>query len=155
MSGESIETPLQYVRRLFEEQIPFNRLLGVSVSSVDYDRTEIRFEMREELVGNFVHGSLHGGVISAILDLTGGLVAFAGQFEGVDPEASAAVSAEKLARTGTIDLRVDYLRPGKGRWFRSTGFVLRRGARVVVIRMELHNDNDELIAVGTGAYNIG
>jgi uncharacterized protein (TIGR00369 family) len=53
---------------------------------------------------------------------------------------------------GTIDLRVDYLRPGLGRHFLATGYILRMGNRVAVTRMELANDEKRLIAVGTGAY---
>jgi acyl-coenzyme A thioesterase PaaI-like protein len=32
------------------------------------------------------------------------------------------------------------------------GYILRLGNRVAVTRMELHNDEGSLIAVGTGAY---
>jgi uncharacterized protein (TIGR00369 family) len=60
--------------------------------------------------------------------------------------------AERFAKIGTIDLRVDYLRPGLGKHFIATGYVLRTGSKVAVTRMELHNDSAQLIAVGTGAY---
>ena len=56
---------------------------------------------------------------------------------------------------GTIDLRVDYLRPGLGQWFYATGMVMRSGRKVTVARMELHNDLEKLIAVGTGTYIVG
>jgi acyl-coenzyme A thioesterase PaaI-like protein len=32
---------------------------------------------------------------------------------------------------------------------------LRTGARVAVTRMEMRNDADKLIAVGTGTYTVG
>ena len=155
MSSISSDETLAMVREVFEEQIPFNKVLGLTISELGFDRAEIRFEMRETLVGNFVRGILHGGVISAVLDVTGGLLSFASQFEesgelGASNEAKLA----KLARTGTIDLRVDYLRPGEGKQFVAKGFVLRRGARVVVARMELLNEREDLIAVGTGAYSV-
>ena len=53
---------------------------------------------------------------------------------------------------GTIDLRIDFLRPGTGTRFFAKGYLLRTGSRVAVTRMELHNEDDVLIAVGTGAY---
>jgi uncharacterized protein (TIGR00369 family) len=62
--------------------------------------------------------------------------------------------AERFARIGTIDLRVDYLRPGIGNHFIATGYVLRTGKKVAVARMEMHNDERQLIAVGTGAYTV-
>ena len=61
----------------------------------------------------------------------------------------------KLARfekLGTIDLRVDYLRPGFGELFVSTGYALRTGNKVAVTRIELNNDQNDLVAVGTGSY---
>ena len=30
--------------------------------------------MKRELIGNFLHGILHGGVISSLLDMAGGMV---------------------------------------------------------------------------------
>ena len=50
---------------------------------------------------------------------------------------------------------VDYLRPGLGQWFYATGMVMRFGRKVTVARMELHNDLEKLIAVGTGTYIVG
>jgi uncharacterized protein (TIGR00369 family) len=63
--------------------------------------------------------------------------------------------SERIARIGTIDMRVDYLRPGRGTQFHSSGKVMRTGRKVAVTRMELKNSEDVLIAVGTGAYIIG
>jgi uncharacterized protein (TIGR00369 family) len=62
---------------------------------------------------------------------------------------------EIFSSLGTIDLRVDYLRPGLGESFDASGTVIRTGKRVVVTRMEMHDDRDRLIAVGTGTYIIG
>jgi acyl-coenzyme A thioesterase PaaI-like protein len=60
-----------------------------------------------------------------------------------------------IARIGTIDMRVDYLRPGRGERFQSSGTVMRTGNKVAVTRMELRNEKDIMIAVGTGAYIVG
>jgi uncharacterized protein (TIGR00369 family) len=62
---------------------------------------------------------------------------------------------EIFSRLGTIDMRVDYLRPGIGEWFDASGTVIRTGKRVAVTRMEMRDDQDRLIAVGTGTYIIG
>ena len=59
---------------------------------------------------------------------------------------------ERIRRINTIDLRVDYLRPGAGTSFVATGSILRTGKTVAVSRIELHNEEDRLIAVGTGSY---
>ncbi len=52
-------------------------------------------------------------------------------------------------------MRIDYLRPGKGVHFFSNATVIRTGNKIAVIRMELKNQEDMLIAVGTGAYTVG
>ncbi len=159
MTADNLQEPVSEqllldALKVFEERIPFNRVLGLHIERTKAGETAIRFDMREELVGNFTRGSLHGGVISSSLDVIGGLVAFLALLEREQPE-SLADGAARFSRLGTIDLRVDYLRPGLGESFVATGYVLRTGRKVVVTRMELHNDEATLIAVGTGAYSIG
>lgn len=149
-NGEDI---LPIIQGIFDDKIPFNRMLGLKVDSLDPENPRVRFEMREELVGNYQRGTLHGGVISTVIDVTGGLVAFIGSQRHLAGEPL----EKKLAlfgKLGTIDLRVDYLRPGLGKWFVATGHILRIGRKVAVSRVELHNDRGSLIAVGTGAYVI-
>lgn len=144
---------LAMIRESFVERMPFNRILGIDVLSLHHDRPELRFAMRPELVGNYVRNILHGGVISSVLDVTGGLVAFLGVHQKLKGKPVAEV-LERFARIGTIDLRIDYLRPGSGEWFIARGFPLRTGNKVAVTRMELVNDQDALIAVGTAAYTV-
>lgn len=142
---------LGIIEEVFNQKIPFNRVLGLRVHSLDYDEPSIRFDMRPELVGNFMRGNLHGGVISSVIDVTGGLAAFLGIQHKMRDE-PLQDKLERFGKLGTIDLRVDYLRPGFGEWFQATGFILRTGNKVAVTRIELANDRQELIATGTGAY---
>ena len=139
------------INDIFNRKIPFNKVLGLKVDSIRYDRVAVRFDMRDELIGNYMRGSLHGGVISSVIDVTGGLSAFMGIQERLS-DATPEAKLEHFERLGTIDLRVDYLRPGLGKWFVSTGYSLRTGRKVAVTRIELHNDEEDLIAVGTGSY---
>ena len=142
------------LRRLYEERLPFNRVLGIAVPSVNADGGTMTFAMRRDLIGNVFHETLHGGVISTVLDAVGGLTASASlapRANGLSEEDVLAM----LARVGTIDLRVDYLRPGRGEWFSASGRIMRAGRKVAVVRMEMHNDTELLVAVGTGTYMIG
>lgn len=136
--------------RAVEARIPFNRLLGIELGDLGPARTTLSFEMRDDLVGNFTRGSLHGGVISATLDVAGGMSAITA---AVGDDTS--TMADRFARLGTIDLRVDYLRPGIGARFEAAAYTLRAGNKVAVTRMELRSDTGELVAVGTGTYIIG
>ncbi|MDA0274785.1 MAG: thioesterase family protein [Proteobacteria bacterium] len=137
------------MRKVMEEMIPFNKYLGLKVKSFDRDAAKLRFDMRPELIGNPSTKILHGGVISAALDVTGGFVIMLGLAHEAD---SVPTSFPKM---GTIDLRVDYLRPGRGKYFIATARIVRKGSRIAVTHMELHNDAGELIATGGAAYAIG
>jgi uncharacterized protein (TIGR00369 family) len=150
-SRNEVDEVLARLRAIIIEKIPFNRVLGITVESLSLDQASVRLPMREELIGNFIRGSLHGGVISSTLDFMGGLVAFLSVLKTMQGQSVKAM-AERFAKIGTIDMRIDYLRPGIGEYFIATGYVLRTGKKVAVTRMELHNDGRELIAVGTGAY---
>lgn len=145
---ESIEA---LIGRSFEQMIPFNRVLGLKLDSLDPKAPRLRFDMRPELVGNPVRQILHGGVISATLDVVGGLaIALASLAEKTDEP-----PARQFPNIGTIDLRVDYLRPGRGKFFIATGRVVRLGGRVAVAHTELVNDTGEQIATGSAAYIVG
>ena len=113
------EKLLQLLKEIAEQRIPFNKLIGMKVEKLDLDSIGIRFEMRPELIGNFTRGNLHGGVISSALDVTGGMVAWIGIMKKMDGQSFEEI-AERFAKIGTIDLRVDYLRPGFGKYFAAT-----------------------------------
>ena len=147
------EDLMSAIQEIFEEKIPFNQILGLKVESMDPEKPRVRFEMREELVGNYHHGILHGGVTASVIDVTGGLVAFLGVQQKMADD-TLEKKLERFGRLGTIDMRVDYLRPGLGKWFVATGHTLRTGKKVAVTRVEMHDEKDRLFAVGTCAYTI-
>ena len=91
---------------------PFNQLLGLEIEEISDDRVQVSFRMRADLVGNYTRNILHGGVISAALDVTGGLAALLGALQREDR--SREEKLELFGRVGTIDLRVHFLRPGSG-----------------------------------------
>ncbi|MDX1430884.1 MAG: thioesterase family protein [Gammaproteobacteria bacterium] len=152
-SEEELARIYANVREIFE-RIPFNHQLGLEIELIEIGYARLRLPMRDELVGNYVRDVLHGGVISATLDVTCGLVAFVGvatSLEGVDMEKK----LELFSRLGTIDMRVDYLRPGTGRAFVASACTVRAGKRIAVIRGELHDEAEELVASAVCTYLIG
>ena len=142
------------ISEMFNDKVPFHKLLGLKIQSMDHDRVQVSFSMRDQLVGHYTRGMVHGGVISSVIDVTGGLVAFMGAQEKMEDK-SLKAKIEKFGRVTTIDLRVDFLRPGLGSVFTATAFPLRLGNKVAVSRIELTNEKEELIAVGTGSYTVG
>lgn len=136
---------------LFERRICFNEVLGLKVESLDPAGVKMRLTMRPELVGHYLYGRLHGGVISAALDATGGnavMVALSEKHPHETPEQV----MHRFARIGTIDLRIDYLRPGLGSHFIASAEVIRLGGRVASVQMRLSSNTGELVATGAAAY---
>ena len=119
MEGKmNLQQKLELLRDVYDNQMPFHRLLDVRVDSLTVEEIRVRIDMREELIGNYMRKILHGGVISSVLDLTGSLIAFVELLKLSDVAEPAEVR-KRLARLGTIDLRVDYLRMGEGVFFYS------------------------------------
>ncbi len=141
------------LREMFEHRISFNEVLGLKVASFNPAAAQLSFEMRPELVGHYLYGRLHGGVIAAALDTVGGFAAVVGIAEKFCGETAEQV-AHRFGRIGTIDLRTDFLHPGIGRQFTATGRITRLGGRIASIQMTLENESGLLIATGSAAYVI-
>ena len=58
----------------------------------------------------------------------------------------------RFSKLGTIDLRVDYLRPGISDRFELRAEVMRLGSRVASTRMEFLGADGKLMSTGAGAY---
>ena len=135
---------------LIERRITFNQVLGLKVQQL-LPQLLLRFDMRPDLVGHDHYGRLHGGVISAALDGLGGGAIMVGLGER-HPHETAEQVMHRFLRIGTIDLRVDFLRPGLGQHFIASAEITRLGGRVGSTQMRLHNDSGELIATAAAAY---
>ena len=136
---------------IFEEKIVFNRVLGLKITRLEPERVAARLEMKPDLVGHYAYHRVHGGVISAGLDAMGGLVVMAA-IGAKHMDEAPAQRLHRFARLGTIDLRIDYLRPGIGSHFELRAEVLRLGSRVATTRMEFLGPQGELMSAGAAAY---
>ena len=72
---------LQQAVSSFFQRIPFNQMLGIELDELSAQRVTMHLPMKPELIGNFMHGILHGGVISSLLDVAGGAMALIGAFD--------------------------------------------------------------------------
>lgn len=128
---------------------PFVAFTGIRFA---YDNGEMigRVEARSELVGNTNFNILHGGMSATILDTIGGLV---GMFEIYKRhQGTFEEQTKKVKRLATVDLRVDYLAPGRGKAFIATAEVIRIGRKGCTTRMMLVNDEGKPIAHGIASY---
>jgi uncharacterized protein (TIGR00369 family) len=139
------------LKKVFEELIVFNHLLGLKITSLTPTEVKARIDMRNELVGHYAYNRIHGGVISASLDALGGLAVMAA-IGARHMDESPTQRLQRFAKLGTIDLRVDYLRPGIGEWFELRAQVMRLGSRVASTRMEFLGADGKLLSTGSAAY---
>ncbi len=142
---------IEGLKSIFEDKIVFNQTLGLKISSVGPERVVGHIRMRHELVGHYAYNRVHGGVISACLDTMGALAVMAG-LAARHMDELPAERLKRFARLGTIDLRVDYLRPGIGEVFELRAEALRVGSRVGTARMEFWGPEGVLMSTGAGAY---
>jgi uncharacterized protein (TIGR00369 family) len=141
------------IRAICEEHIVFNKVLGLKLTHLTGDSATARIEMRDDLVGHFQYNRLHGGVISAVLDAMGGIVCMNGI--GVRyAEEPAPQRLQRFSKLGTIDLRIDYLRPSIGPHFFAHSELLRLGSRIGNTRMSFTGPDGKLLASGSGAYMV-
>ena len=136
---------------IFEEKIVFNQLLGLKITGLTPERVTGRIDMRHELIGHFAYNRLHGGVVSAGLDAIAGLAVMSAIGARHMDEAPIQ-RLHRFAKLGTIDLRVDYLRPAIGEYFELAAEVARLGSRVASVRMEFRDDKGALLSTGSAAY---
>jgi uncharacterized protein (TIGR00369 family) len=155
---DELLTPVEFepefvlgLTRIFEENIVFNKTLGLKITGITAQRVTGRIVMRPELVGHYSFNRVHGGVISAGLDAMGGLAVMAAIGARHMDEAPLQ-RLHRFSKLGTIDLRIDYLRPGISESFELRAEVMRLGSRVASTRMEFLGADGKLLSTGSAAY---
>jgi uncharacterized protein (TIGR00369 family) len=126
----------------FEHHIPLNHWLGLKAAEILPGRVRVELPYKAELIGNPEIPALHGGAISATLDTTGGLAVWS--------------QARPMDRVSTIDLRIDYLRPGRPETLVAIAEVVRLGNRVGVTQLRAFHvgEEDRPVAAGMGVYSV-
>ncbi len=134
--------------------IPLNRLMGIKFACIDKDTVTAKFKMKKEMIGNPFYGILHGGVISTALDVAGGFAAMVSVVYKY-PRLEISELQNRVGKSSTINLNINYIHPGKGKHFTATASVLHSGNKICFTRIELVNDEKTLLAAGEGVYLIG
>ena len=128
------------VMRGFLPQSPFVGHLGIELSSLGDGEAELTLPYRPELatMGDVVHG----GAIATLIDTSAMAAAWAG-----------AEVPERL-RGATVSLSVDYLAPADGQDLVASARVVRRGRRLVNVRVEVTAERSP-VAIAIVTYQIG
>ena len=131
--------PALIEREQLEEMLriaPFHQWLGVEIKSHSADQLQLLMPWRNEIVSNPMLGAAHGGVLAALIDLTGLYTLLA-------------MGAKVKA---TADLRVDYHRPATSGPLIATGRVVKIGRQISVADTHITGPDGKLVASGRGAY---
>ena len=136
-------------------QVPYIEFLGVSFDRHG-DQLTATMAFHDDLIGNLALPALHGGATAAFLEVTA-IIGLAwtslwGEIEGESLDIEA-VQTGVLALPKTIDLTVDYLRPGLPRDAYARARVNRSGRRYASVHVEAWQDNrDRLFAQASGHF---
>lgn len=129
---------------------PFFKHNGLLMRVVD-GQIEAYVEMQDFMIGNMAFQILHGGLAATVLDSVGGIVAMGELYKKAEPD-TIADTIKKVSRLATVDMRVDYLAPGRGKYFIARAETLRLGRKGCTMRMTMINDEDKPIATAIASY---
>jgi len=137
-----LQVPLELVIEFMEQSVRFNKFLGIKLLELKRGYALMELPFREDFIGDPFRPALHGGVITSLVDTCGGAAVWS--------------AADAMDRVSTVDLRIDYLRPGPLEDLRCEATVLRIGNRVGVTEMKVYakTDPERIIASGKAVYNI-
>lgn len=133
---------LAIIKHAVEQLVPIHKVLKLEVTEIQENRIVIKIPFSPMVIGDSRSNRWHGGILSMIMDVAGGMVG-ATTFESFNDKVS------------TIDIRVDYLEPPKAEDLFIEGKVVRLGNRILVSKMRAyHKDNPNFLAKGKGVYYI-
>lgn len=115
-------------------------LLAIADRAVDDDRAEVTMRAGEDHLNPA--GAVHGGAIATLIDVAMGRAFGSGLARDETPV--------------TIEMKVNYLEPGRPGELVATARVLRRGRRFTVVHAEVVQvDDGETLAEGIGTFTSG
>ena len=129
---------------------PFYKFCGMTMRVVDGE-IEAYVEMQKDLIGNVAFQILHGGVAATLLDSIGGIVAMGELYKRAEAD-QLPDTLKKVSRLATVDMRVDYLAPGRGEYFIARAETLRMGRKGCTMRMTMSNNEGKAIATAIASY---
>jgi len=118
------------------DHVPFAKLLGIEVDSVEPGHAVLSMKLRDDLMRN--NGIAHGGAIATLIDSAMAMAIMA--------------LLEENERTVTVDLTIHYLRPISEGTARASARVVRAGRRVITVSAELFDQNEKLSATAISTY---
>ncbi|MGA0606169.1 PaaI family thioesterase [Phenylobacterium sp. VNQ135] len=112
----------------FLERSPYIRFLGMT-AALEGEVLTARLPFRKRLIGNPMIPALHGGVIGAFMEMTA--------------LAQLAVAEPSRRMPKTIDVTIEYLRPGKPQDLFARADLRKVGRRIANVHVEAWQESPE------------
>src|ERR687885_1309248 len=120
-----------------ENNRSFTQLVGTELSSAEEGRASVSLRAEERHLNP--SGTVHGGVISTLIDVS--------MAEALN------TMTEEGAQPFTIQITVNYMKPGKPGTLTSTAEVRKGGEQITIVEAEVvQEDDEETVALATGTY---
>lgn len=118
---------------------PYHHSLGITVLErrAGYGRIVLK---KDENTPGGIGGSVHGGVLAAMVDIAMLVAMFAESREGEVP-------------AGTAELSITYLRQAHGDNIYASATVIKRGRQLSMVEVDITDDDDRLCARGRTLYS--
>ena len=117
----------------------FRELGGIELSEAEEGRAVVRMRAGDRHLNP--GGTVHGGAISPLVDVS-------------MAEALNTTVAEEGERPVTVEIKVNYMAPGKPGFISSTARVRKGGKRLTVVEAEVVQEDEEVVALATGTYTV-
>jgi uncharacterized protein (TIGR00369 family) len=115
----------------------FRELIGTELSSAEEGRAVVSLRAEERHLNP--NGTVHGGVVYTLVD--------------VSMAEALRTMIEGDERPVTIEIKVNYLEPGRPGTLTSTAQVRKGGKRLTIVEAEVtQEDDNEVVALATGTY---
>ncbi|WP_145133789.1 PaaI family thioesterase [Paenibacillus sp. Y412MC10] len=114
----------------------FHQFLGIQLEEVNEQSVTIRLPYNE-LFYTSADGYIHGGILATVIDIAGYFAVFSQLNQPVP----------------TVDLKIDYLRPGRAGDLLFTASVVKLGRTVSIADIVAADTTGKAIAIGRGLFS--
>ena len=120
------------INEKYKEINGFDYNNGIVVDKVDKDEVIVHLDASEKSLNPWQ--TVHGGLLFSLADTAGGLLCFANGSESV-----------------TVDASINYLKPCI-KYAKAIATKIKEGKTISLYKVEIYNENDELLAIATINY---
>lgn len=129
------------VMREFLPRSPLVGHLGIELTAISDGHAEVTMPFRTELTT--IADVVHGGAIATLIDTAAMVASWAG------------ADVPDNLRGATVDLSVSYLAPADGQATKAVARVVRRGRRLVTVRVDVNTADRTQVATALATYQLG